>query len=103
MTQSRWLKLLSLSTTLLIPACMDAADEDVGAVVGGTDIFVGRIHAGGDQQRGREREELEPAGLCHVGFLVGKTAWLAANGIAQCASTKTSVFVIYPFATYVVV
>ena len=44
MTQSRWLKLLSLSTTLLIPACMDATDEDVGPADDGTAVHLMPMH-----------------------------------------------------------
>src|SRR6476619_6074092 len=44
MTQSRWLSILSLSTTLLIPACMDATDEDVGPADDGTAVHLMPMH-----------------------------------------------------------
>jgi len=40
MTQSRWLKLLALSTSLLLPACMDAESDDTGAQDDGTVVHM---------------------------------------------------------------
>jgi len=44
MTPSRWLSILSLSTSLLIPACMAAPDEDVGPADDGTAVHIMPMH-----------------------------------------------------------
>jgi hypothetical protein len=44
MTSSRWLSILSLSTSLLIPACMAATDEDIGPADDGTAVHIMPMH-----------------------------------------------------------
>src|SRR5678815_637657 len=67
MTQSRWLKLLSLSTTLLIPACMDATDEDVGPADDGTTVHLMPMH-----DPDAKVADAAPAGA-HLTFFGGPT------------------------------
>lgn len=67
MTQSRWLKLLSLSTTLLIPACMDATDEDVGPAGDGTAVHLMPMH-----DPDAKVADAAPAGA-HLTFFGGPT------------------------------
>jgi hypothetical protein len=49
MTQSRWLQLLSLSTAVVIPACLDAAGDDADPADDGTAVHLMRMHDPGDQ------------------------------------------------------
>jgi hypothetical protein len=67
MTQSRWLKILSLSTALLIPACMDATDEDVGPADDGTAVHMMPMH-----DPDAKVADAAPAGA-HLTFFGGPT------------------------------
>ena len=69
MTPSRLLKLLSLSTALLIPACMDAADatDDVGPADDGTAVHLMPMQGPADKVA-----DAAPAGA-HLTFFGGPT------------------------------
>ena len=67
MTQSRWFSLLPLSTALLIPACMDAAEDDVGPADDGTAVHMMPMH-----DPDAKVADAAPAGA-HLTFFGGPT------------------------------
>jgi hypothetical protein len=67
MTQSRWLSILSLSTALFIPACLDANDDDAAPADDGTAVHLMPMH-----DPAAKVSDAAPAGA-HLTFFGGPT------------------------------